>query len=359
MIRRTIAALLLSGLLTGGAAAGQAQADRNCRDDRGVDRCSDEQQRRTRALYGAKSIEEHAAAGDQVRRIFYVDGYGRDLVMIAFVRTAGRDPTLSVHHPQRDGERPRPEPIQAAVPQDVWDEVIERSEHFDRSFVPSAAPASDALSICLHSWVYTIEAVDPPQRGRPVQVRRKSEDACEDGPGGIYAVDLQRIALRLVPHCAALDPEQHRNPASMLATCRILHGDRLAAAEVLNLADAFRQLDGPEDARQIAGHFAQEAQIDWAGTNYRGSGHRAAEFWTGRLGGSGGYPTNMYFERVVGESGSRVRLTGRLSRTADTPRGQATGSETATIEQVWVRDVNGVMQVQQATIGPWRARPER
>jgi len=354
MIARILAAALAGLLLGAPSVAQQAERDRNCRDDRGVDRCSDEQQRRTRTLYGVRSIEEHGAAGDQVRRIFYVDGYGRDLVMIAFARTAGRDPALWVHYPQREGERRRPEPVQAAVPQSAWDEALRRSEHFDRRFAPLAAGASDAFSICMHSWVYTIEASDPPERGQPMEIRRKTEDACEDGPGGVYALELQRIALELIPHCAALDPEQHRNAASILDACRLLHGDRLAAAEVLNRAHPFRQLGGAGDAQRIAGRFAHETRIDWAGTPYRGPGHRAGEFWAGRLVRADGAPTNMYFERLEGESGSRVRLTGLLSRSVDTPRGVATGHETATIEQIWVRDVNGEMQVEQATIGPWR-----
>ena len=303
-----------------------------------------------RALYGVPSIEEHAAAGDELRRIFYVDGYGRDLILIAFVRAPGRDPELRVHYPRREREA-RPDPLRAPVPQGAWNEVVARAAHFDRSFVavPEAGP-----SICSHSWVYVMEAAEPsryPQQ--PVQIRRKTEDACEEGPGQVYARDLARLALGLIPHCSALDPAQHRNEASMLDACRILHGDRLAAAEVLNRAGAFRQLRGPQDAERIAGHFAQETQIDWAGAPYRGAGYRAGEFWTARLGPGDG-PTNMYFERVEGETGRRVRLSGSLSRSVDTPRGEGTGIETATVEQIWTRDGNGEMQVERATIGPWR-----
>lgn len=81
------AALLLLATMQGEA---QPRPDPNCRDDRGTDRCAETEQRRMRELYGVRSIEEHQAAGDQVRRIFYVDGYGRDLILIAFVRTSGR-----------------------------------------------------------------------------------------------------------------------------------------------------------------------------------------------------------------------------------------------------------------------------
>lgn len=354
MIHSSLAAASLA-LLAAAPASGQNRPDRNCTDDRLVDRCSAEQQRAMRGLYGVPSIEEHSAAGEEVRRIFYVDGYGRDLILIVFVRSPRRDPELRIHYPMREGA-PRPEPLRAAVPQPVWNEVAERGVHFDRSFAPGPA---EEPSICLHSWVFTIEAAEPTRDPRaPVEVRRKVEDACEDGPAKVYAREFARLALPLVPHCAALDSEQHRNEPAILDACRILHGDRLAAAEVMNRARAFRQLGRLHDAERIAGHFAQQPQIDWDGQTYRGPGYRAGEFWAARAVRADGGPTNMYIERVEGESGSRVRLRGLLSRSVDTPSGTATGVETATIEQIWARDVNGTMMIERATIGPWRTRPE-
>lgn len=332
--------------------AGTAErvAERNCRDDRGGDRCAEEQ-RRVRELYGVPSIEEHREAGDRVYRVFYVDGYGRDLILIAFVRTPGRDPTLWVHYPQRAGG-PGSEPLQAPVPQAVWDEVAERSANFERSYAAPAGEDPALRSICLHGWVYTIETVGR-RRGRPpVEIRRKTENACEDGPGSAYAQEVYRLALPLVPHCAALDPEQHRSAATILATCQTLHGDRLAAAEVLNLAAAFRRIGGPEDAHRIANRFAHETVIDWNGERYRGSGYRAREFWAARLDQDTGW-TNLLIERVEGENADRVRLTGTLSRSVDTPQGRSAGTETARVEQIWVRDHNGDMVVESATVGPW------
>jgi hypothetical protein len=345
MFFRICAALLLAPLASAAAAQTQRPVDRNCSDDRGVNRCSEDQQRQMRELYGVQSIEELAAAGTEARRIFYVDGYGRDLVLIAFVRAPGRDPELQVHYPRREGEQ-RPEPVRVPVAQDSWNEIARRGSYFDRSFAPLAGRQD---SICLHSWVYTIEAAERSRfPERPFGIRRKVEDACERGPGQIYSEEVQRIALPLVPHCAALDPGQYRNPASILAACRMLHGDRLAAAEVLNRAMDFRQLRGPVDAGRITGRFAEETEIDWAGQRYRGPGYRAGEFWTARLERTGGGPTNMYFQRMEGETADRVRLTGSLSRRLENV------SETASVEQIWVRDVNGVMQMERATIGPWQ-----
>ncbi|WP_431851805.1 hypothetical protein [Allosphingosinicella sp.] len=252
MIARGLAIVVLAALAVAApsaAAAAQRSTDPSCSDDRGVDRCSEEQQRRTRQLFGVRSIEEHGAAGDDVRRVFYVDGYGRDIVMIAFVRAPGRDPTAWIYHPEREGEA-RPEPFQAPVSQEAWKEVVEGSANFHRSFVgqrpaPTANSEEGEIVVCLHSWVYTIEAVDRPQLNSPPQIRRKTEDACEDGPGEAFAQQLDRIARSMFPHCAALDVEQYGNEAMALAACRILRGDRLAAAEVLNGAQAIADGGAP------------------------------------------------------------------------------------------------------------------
>jgi hypothetical protein len=301
-----------------------------------------------RELYGVQSIEELAAAGTEVRRIFYVDDYERDVVLIAFVRAQGRDPELQVHYPRREADQAT-EPVRVLVTQDSWDEIARRGAYFDRSFQPLADPQRE---ICIHSWVYAIEAAERSGvAGETLQTRRRVQDTCEEAPARVYGADIQRIALPLVPHCAALDREQYGNSASVLAACRKLQGDRIVAAEAMNRAMDFRHLRGPADTARIEGHFADETEIDWAGQRYRGPGYRAGEFWIARLEHAAGRPTNMYFERAEGETVNRVRVTGRLSRSLDD------ATESAAIEQIWVRDVNGVMQMQRATIGPWqRAR---
>jgi hypothetical protein len=352
MLLRIWAALLFVTLASAAAAQTQQPVDRNCRDDRGRERCADSALQQLRTLYGVQSIEELAASGAEVRRIFYVDGYGRDTVLIAFVRAPTSDPTLWIHHPRQDGEE-RLEPFHAPVPIDVWNEVIERGRNFHRSFAGQSGPTIEpdgSIMVCSHSWIYVVEAAERASAGRPGRIRRKIEDACQDGPAKIYAGELERIALALIPHCAALEPEQYRNPASILAACRMLHGDRLAAAEVMNRAMAFRELRGPVDVDRISGSFAEATEIDWAGQLYRGSGYRAGEFWTARLERGDGRPTHMYFERAVGETADRVRVAGMLSRSIED------GTETAAIEQIWARDINGLMQLERATIGPWQRR---
>jgi hypothetical protein len=349
MIFHSLAALLLASVPLA-PTAGQTAPEVRCTDDDGTDRCAEAEQRRMRASYGVPSIEEHRARGEEVRRVFYVDGYGRDVVLIAFVRVPGRDPELMVHWPMQAGGTRR-EPMRAPVPQPVWDETVQRAAHFDRSF---DARAEDPSPLCLHASVHVVEAAEPNRfRGHELAVRRKTESACGGGPATLYAQEVQRLAVGLLPHCAALDPERYRNPAMMLSGCYRLHGDRLAAAEVMNRAEPFSEAAGAGGATRIAGLFGHAARIDWAGDRYSGPGYRAGAFWAGKLERTQEGNTLFDIERAEGLTAHRVRLTGSMSRPTDTPQGTATGLETATVEQIWVRDVNGVMAVEQATVGPW------
>ncbi len=120
----------LLALLVAGE-GGQAKPSRECRDERGKDRCSPEEHEATLKLFGAPSVDQHRAAGAVVRRVFYVTNSGSDLIAIAFIRPRGRDPALKVYLKQTHGDPPRP-PMEAPVPADVWDEVVRRSAHFER-----------------------------------------------------------------------------------------------------------------------------------------------------------------------------------------------------------------------------------
>lgn len=343
--------LLLVSLLVATPAAAQREVDSNCADDNGVDRCSAEQQRRVRALFGARSIEEHRDAGDQVRRVFYVDGYGRDVVLISFIRAPGREPMASVHFPRREGQ-----PLRAAfetpVPETVWEDILRRSALFHRRFAAPPLPGEgQAVSICLHSWVYTIEANDPRRRTDPASLRRKIEDACEDGPGEAFAWEMQSAALRLFPACAALDPDQHRNPASQLAACAILSGDRLAAATVMNRLNRFRSADRPDDAALLAGLFDfDRVSIDWQGTLLSRPA-RPQDFWLQRLAADGAH--GLYYDSIEGLSADRVRFRGSLRRSVDAPNEGPTTYYRAPVEMIWVYTGAREYQIESVTVGAW------
>ena len=341
--------------LSAASAHAQPAVDRDCSDDRGVDRCAAEQQARARALFGLRSIEEHRDSGDQVRRVFYVDGYGRDVVAIAFVRAPGRDPTAYVHFPRREGGPPTP-PLEAPVPHEAWVEALGRSASFDRNFEPRPENP-DEISICLHSWFYTIEANDPPRANHArASLRRKTEDACEHGPGGAFAWDLQRLALPLFPHCDRLDTDRHRNAASQLAACAALAGDRMAAAEVMNRLAGFHQARRPGEGDRLAGLFAHRARIDWNGLVSDPADLRPENFWLARM--AQDEAQGFYHDRIEGLAADRVRVTGTLQRSADGAEGSETAFYRAPVEMIWVFGPAQQFEVESATVGPWeRYRP--
>lgn len=324
--------------------------DRNCTDDRGVDRCSPEQQRRVIELFGMRPIEEHAAAGDQVRRAFYVDGYGRDMIAIAFVRAPGRDPTLFVHFPET--EEGRSPPAEALVPAGVWEEVLDRSVHFDRELVSPPAPKAEsgAMVICIHSWVYTVEASDPASKDAPSRPRRDVEDACENGLGEAYASALAELALPLLPYCAALDPRQHRNTVSLLRACEALRGDRLAAAEAYNQAMSLRLALDRDSADDVDRLFATPAVLVWDGQRF----DRPADELTRRV---REMRSTLFLENAEGEGPDRSRVTGVLHRWAD-DEGEAKDVQAPVILRFRSRYSGAEPVIERIEVGPFEPVPE-
>lgn len=335
--------LALLALVACAPALAQSRPPRGCTDDNGVDRCAAEQQQRMRELYGARPIEAHLAAGEQVVRVFYVDGYGRDMVAIELIRAPGRDPRLVVRYRRPEGGTPTA--IEAPVAIDIWNDMLVRASQFDRSFAPGPPGNSDEIIMCLHGWHYLIEASEP--GARPPRIRRKSESACEDGPGELFAYGLQRTALDLFPHCAMLDAEQHRNPASQLNACGLLSGDRMVAAQILNRLRPLLRAGSPQDEALLRGLFEYEMRIDWNGESNSGPGSAAA-FWAGKLAQPSGR-ANFYVQSVEGLSAGRVRVRGELGRSASDNR-----SETAAVELIWTNPNGGPHQISEARVGPWR-----
>jgi hypothetical protein len=343
-----VGALALATPTGGAPAAGAEQSSDDCDDDRGIDRCAPDQQKRVRELFGLEPIERHIAAGDQVRRVFYVDGYGRDVVAIVFIRPRGGDPQLRVHFPLREGEARR-KPLEALVPQQVWESMIERSALFDRNLVPLQPSGDDPMTISLHSWGYTIEAADPDAASAGEKLRRKVGDACNDHLVQSYALDVSRAAVPLLPACALLERRNHRNWAALLAACSLLAGDRLAAAEVMNRAEIFRQARRREDIRLLDGIFSDEAVVDWSAR--RNTGRRsAAAFWL-EQGAGGGSEPNLFLESVEGLGQGRTRLKGAISRMR---AGDSNGYERAEVEQIWAPGLSGEPEIEKVTVGPWR-----
>ena len=352
---------LLAALALAMSAAQSLPVD-DCRDDRGTDRCAAEAQERVRTLFGVQPIEAHRDAGDQIYRAFYVDGYGRDVVAISFLRRPGHDPELLVHLPRWEGQA-RPEPLRAMVPQNVWDDVARRSAHFDRELVsrfPRAESEStlteddEVITLCLHSWVYTIESVEDSNAPSPQPViRRRTEDACNGGLTGAFARELDRAAVSLLPPCARLDPAQHRNAATLLAACGWLGGDRMAAAEVRNRAHELRWVENVHDVSLLARLFHSDSVIDWNGERIAGfGGTERARFWVQKA--MENEARTLFFDEIQGENARRVRLTGFFERWPDGPNDSEL-LERAPVEMIWTRrsSRDDAFFIESATVGPF------
>jgi len=336
-------------LLFAVAAAAPPKVPDDCRDDRGSDRCAAAEQARMRALYGLSTIEEHERAGDQVRRGMYVDGYGRDVIAISFARASGREPTVTVYFPRREGQDPVA-PLTAPVPYKAWTSVLEHSRNCDRSFLPRKEKPGE-IKICVHAWNYVVEANDPARANYDAaSLRRKAEDACSEGPAQDFAIEAERTALSLFPHCDRLDPEQHRNPASQLAACAILHGDRMAAAEVMNRADVLRYIDGA-DYHRLGDIFAVRTMVDFQGQQIKLDMLRGPEIWASKLADKGS--VHLFIDSITGLSADKARLIGKYSRSIEGPVQGQMEYYLAPVELDWTFTSLQEWQVDRATVGAW------
>lgn len=340
-----LTSLIVGALISGAAPAERHAARADCRGDRRIECWEAERRPRVRELFGTKAVEEFERTGDQLRRAYYVDGYDRDVVAIEFVRPRGADPSLTVRFP-KSASNPR-QPLTAPVPLADWQDVLETSAHFDRALVKTSKKSKPGeIVICVHAWVYTVEAVDPPEQEMPAQVRRRSQNACDEGLVQAYAIDLSKLAARLIPPCDVLNRSDYRNEADLLSSCGMLAGDRMSAAVVLNAARPLRNIWDEADFPRLSGLFDYRTKINWAGQAY--SGNEAAQFWARKASEGARTPTHLSIRQVIGESATRVRLRGRLSRYVENG-----AYEEADVEQLWELD-SAESQIRQATVGPFK-----
>ena len=243
-MKRSLLATALLLVLFGGPAVAQQEgrpsADdvfaRGCGDDRGTDRCADTVQKEMRDRYGIAAAHELVAGGVTFRRAMLVDGYGGDVVAITAHRSPGHAPQIEVRVPTGKGDISAP--LQAVLDGEAWDRILADSAHFDRDLVPLK---DQQPAICLHAWFAVTEAGDSARLVQNIlgeqtaapRVRRDAESACGNGMGVTFAFRLADIAYAALKECHPIDRASVRNVPMLLATCKRLRGDRLAAGEAL------------------------------------------------------------------------------------------------------------------------------
>ena len=272
----------------------------DCRDDRGQDRCAAESQSRQRAGYGVPPIEELARGKAHVLRVFFVDGYGQEAGLIAALRAPGAEPRVEVYRFRPQGVR-EATPMAAPLAPGEWQRLIGEARYVDRSI--AAAPGPEA-QICLHSWLVTVEVADPDGK-----VRRRTQDACSDGPAVLFGFALARTAVAAIPACGLIKDSTTRNDVTRLASCAGMGGDRAAAAEAWNWLDA-SPLGGrtpPEGEQRLRYAFGREARFAWPGRPAVQGGEAAAQLWIEQR-------VRRFWPRaLIGEDAMRVRAEGVLA----------------------------------------------
>ena len=316
MLRATGFLLLLLLLLPGPVAA---QSDSewidDCMDDNGLERCDPDVHARLLELYGVQSIEALNEQEVWVRRAFFVDGYGRDVALISFLRRPGESPMLEVLTPRRTDGTQWPV-MRTDVPPEIWGRVIYEDRFFDRDLVvPAQDDGADApIVICVHAWLYVVEASDPERRqlntagvSQSGLVRRDVEDACSDGLAEPYATLLSELASGILPFCAPDAAEYFRNAATRLAACAVLSGDRMTASELMQ---ATRILDlSPQYFRDDIGRlFGTRARLHRPDDPPGSEGTRARQAWIALL-TERRYST-LLFDRIHGENADRGVMEG-------------------------------------------------
>lgn len=312
-----------------------------CRDDDGNNRCSAAMQQKMRISYRLQPIGSYANA--QVRRIFFVDGYGNDTVALEFIRGHGRGPVVRVQFRHIDG-MVDVSPLEKELSLSQWADVLALSRDFDKSFVGATKAkgkgTDEAITICLHSWVYWGEAIDP--GGKP---RSVVDNACNDPPVETFAWQAAKMAIAAFPHCDLLDRSLGRNDAALLASCSGLAGDRLSAARVFNAAKGFRFLDDKEGG-QLAELAAYQLKLDLQGAAY--AGKEATVAWD-KIFADGN--TYYYWDEARGIDAETAQVVGGLIRRGKADDGS--DDQRADVSMTWEED-GSQFEISSITVGDFR-----
>lgn len=318
-----------------------------CLDDNHRNVCSATVQAEVLDKLGLKSIAAEAESGAEVYRARFVDGYGRDMPAVAFVRRPGQEPMVEVSGVE---SRKMSGPVSLAV----WQDVVRRARFADRDLLPLESGNREGIgSLCFHAWVVSIEMANPSGGGSGGRaVRQKTASACGAGLTTDFAFDLADKAKQALPACDALDQSMTRGAVGALAVCMRLTGDRLAAASLFNT----RNTGGPRYGldRKDAGVWRAylgtngSPKLDWAGQKIetdRGRNNHVAVFIADQVAAD----ERLRFEPqdYHGESSKRARIQGR----AINGKGQ-----NATYHQTWVWDPNlSEWMVEDFTVGEFSA----
>jgi len=244
--------LMLVGFVPLAAASAENENDkqdvweRGCGDDDGKDRCDPKMQERMRGLYGVDTAQDFADRGAYLRRVMFVDGYGNDILALSFVREKGASPYVEIRVPTKEGAK-ETNVIAETMSDDDWLDLIGKGLFFDRDL--QRDDKNGPQPICLHSWVVSLEAVDPTRLSRNTlpahelkpSYRQTTKRTCGESLATRFAFELADFGYELFAECKSIPLETERNKVTALNTCHRLKGDRVSAGQALQLAKNIRR----------------------------------------------------------------------------------------------------------------------
>ncbi len=242
-----------------------AAFDRGCSDNRGNDRCDPEYHSIMRKLYGIESAKTLKSRKLDVRRVYIINGYGRDVIAVTFLRKEDGTAWVEILSPAWDLLKVQPRKLIGTLSPSDWKKVVELTSLADNA---SGSKVSIALALanieeqtndsekpitlCIHGWGAVFETASGDFYA----------GSCKDEEGVTKAFDTLPIARAVLPECTGFQLDEFRNMASLLAECQLLGGDRYIAFEAWTLANAINQIDRQDVTRDaVASFFADKSSI--------------------------------------------------------------------------------------------------
>jgi hypothetical protein len=354
-----VCGLILVALASGAWAQSRNRVSDPCRREGDETACFLAHEEEFLDIYGLAKAADLVAQSTQVRRAMFIDGYGRNSAAVEFRRVAGHDPSVAVYLPRPDAEQGLAMPaLEVPIPLTEWEATSARGRLFHRRLVGEDPPREEAegedppreeaegeetIRLCIHAWVYFVEVTDPWERDTQRRLRRRVQDASDDRLVKEYAIFLSEAAVRLIPACAALDPDNYRNAATILTVCGRFTGDRLAAAETYERIMELWNADDDSELRVLRQLFHNSVLV-WDGeTIERG----VPEAWHART--SGTAPASYFTSSVHGESARRVRMIGMLERWEHAGENEILWR--APVEFIWALNDVSSFSIERATVG--------
>lgn len=234
--------------------------------------------------------------------------------------------------------------MEAVVPLAVWDDIISRSETFDRQLVPLPVEPGEGR-ICLHSWVATVEAVDADG-----SVRHRTQNACGEGLAADYAFVLAAAAVKLLPWCDELPSNQFRNDPNRLQTCGTLEGDRLSAALALKsyLESNLQSPGGVGTESTLWADVDLMVTLSWPGDTLTTGYQAVSEVWTKKF--ASFHRPIVDFHRVTGVNSEQAVIDGSLTYDVEGSRDYYE----APLKMVWRDEGDGDYEVVEIVVGAFK-----